>query len=77
MHELESDLAEKFDMVVTLKSSIREEIIFFDGILLMSVANSSVQSRNHEPPLPPLELTKCAGGYANLVNMSSHTSMLP
>lgn len=32
---------------------------------------------NRSPSLPPLELQKFAGGYANLVNISQPTSTLP
>jgi len=72
--EIKSDLSEQF--LVVLKSTVRSEIskraslllshsTFFDGITPGVFAPQQRQPRHRAAMLPPLELPKFAGGYAN------------
>jgi len=75
--EIKSDLSEKFDdILVILKSSVRSEIskrasqllshsTFVDGITPGVFGPQQRQPRHRAALLPPLELPKFAGGYAN------------
>ncbi|XP_070075579.1 uncharacterized protein [Drosophila takahashii] len=75
--EIESDLSEKFDdILVLLKSSVRSEIskrasqllshsTLADGITPGAFGLQQRQPRHRATLLPPLELPKFAGGYAN------------
>jgi len=75
--EIESDLSEKFDdILVILKSSVRFEIskrasqllshsTFADGITPGVFGPQQRQPRHRAALLPPLDLPKFAGGYAN------------
>jgi len=75
--EIESDLSEKFDdILVILKSSVRSEIskrasqllshsTFADGVTPGVFGRQQLQPRHRAALLPPLELPKFAGGYAN------------
>jgi len=75
--EIESDLSEKIDdILVILKSSVRVEIskrasqllshsTFADGITPRVFGPQQRQPRHRAKLLPPLELPKFAGSYAN------------
>jgi len=75
--KIESDLSEKFDDIfVILKSSVRSEIskraaqllshsTFADSITPGVFGPQQRQPRHRAALLPPLELPKFAGGYAN------------